>query len=111
MSLVLDPRIGYQGLLADAASEPEMLDLIEDHKKDLEAYYNSDYAGRFFVPTTNGLMCPPADPTSPTKINFTAHYVSRMNRADRNALYPESFEDCDPVQWWGRRAIQFSNPS
>jgi hypothetical protein len=121
MISVLDPRIGYKGLLADHVEEPGLLAHIDSRKEELEVYYQEKYAKKVTPQVATASSPAPSTfsqaPDSPEKVNFTARYSQRQPLGSRNELEeffrltPELWESCDPVQWWGARKLQFPNLS
>ncbi|KIJ27296.1 hypothetical protein M422DRAFT_271550 [Sphaerobolus stellatus SS14] len=116
---LLDPRIGYKGLVDDHTEEPDLLAYVDARKQELELYYQEKYAGKAVPPLPTASPFPSASraPASPEKVNFTARYSQRQPLCPRNELEdffrmtPELWESCDPVQWWGARKLQFPNLS
>jgi hypothetical protein len=107
---VLDPRISYQGLLADCGDDLSLKSHLKLVKERLKARYREQYMPK--APTT----APQQSSSSPQKVNFTAWY-KQWSRTDIDELEEfwklpqEDFENCDPVQWWAGRQAQFSGLS
>ena len=108
---VLDPRISYQGLLADCGDDISLKSHIELAKEHLTTCYQEQYMPQ--APTTAPQpLAPKPSSRSPQKVNFTARYKQR-SRTDIDELEEfwklpqEDFENCDPVQWWASRRAQF----
>ncbi|KAJ8089160.1 hypothetical protein PM082_014408 [Marasmius tenuissimus] len=81
---LLDPRIGYVGLLADAGNDQDLIQYLEWAKAALEERYREKYATRRKPnePSTPQAAQAPSQPNvnaSPTKIDFTAHYRQRRD--------------------------------
>lgn len=95
---VLDPRIGYKGLLLDHEHEPDLLTLINARKEELQAHYDTFYSSKILPPSTTSVV-----PGSPVKNDYS-HYTARYSRRpadNRNelqeffTLIPEDFSTCD----------------
>jgi hypothetical protein len=74
---VLDPRISYEGMKINYASDPILSEYLESSKEDLYSYYQTHYANKH-TPTqmtiTPQTPAPSAGaPHSPQK-NFTARF-------------------------------------
>ena len=75
---VLDPRISYEGLLADCGDDYTMQSHLDNAKDQLRQYYQDNYLAKSasvapqpaVVETFSG---------SPQKVNFTARYKKRPN--------------------------------
>jgi len=113
---VLDPRIGYAGLVADCEGEATSLQELEQVKDNLEQYFCSHYCTPPSRPSTPPLSSSPTAPLSafdsPEKVNFTAHYETLpMESVDEweefLTLKCESFTTCDPIRCWGGRSSRF----
>lgn len=108
---VLDPRISYQGLLADCGDDISLKSHLELAKERLKNRYREQY-----MPQVRATLLQPTAPQlssgSPQKVNFTARYKQR-SRTDVDELEEfwklpqEDFENCDPIQWWAGRRAQF----
>ncbi|KAG6875145.1 hypothetical protein C0992_004996, partial [Termitomyces sp. T32_za158] len=103
---LLDPRISYEGIHDDYASDPELTSYLEAAKHQLNEYYNLHYAGRYTPSTsrtTSTLMTPTTteQPTIP-KVNFVARYkkdkVSVNELEEYFKLPREDFDSCDPLK-------------
>lgn len=114
---VLDPRIGYDGLVADCGDDLEMQSALEDSRESLREHYRNHYAPKTLsmanpTPTTG----PPVSSGSPQKLDFMARYKKRGRLvADELEeffkLSQENFDHVDPIQWWAGRRAQFPNLS
>jgi hypothetical protein len=117
---VLDPRISYEGLLADYAQDADLLADLEKAKSALHTFYHDNYSG--FTSSTDKHH-PASDSTtvpasvqngSPQKVDFTARY-KRTNRRISDELEEyfklgqEDFDTCRPLDWWLGRRAQFPN--
>ena len=114
---VLDPRIGYEGLLVDCEGDPSMQRALERSREDLQEHYRTYYAPKpssMANPTpTAGL---PVVSGSPQKVDFMARYKkwapSLIDEVEEFFKLPqEHFENCDPILWWAGRRAQFPNLS
>jgi hypothetical protein len=109
---VLDPRISYQGLLADCGDDISLKSHLELAKERLTARYREQYMPQAPTTAPQPSAAPKPSSSSPQKVNFTARYKQR-SRTDINELEEfwklpqEDFENCDPVQWWAGRRAQF----
>lgn len=117
LTLVLDPRIGYQGLLADCGDDTSLQSHLELAKDRLAQRYRDQYLRESPpVITEQPLSIAPITSRSPQKVNFTARY-KKSARTLRNELEEffklpqEDFDSCDPLQWWAGRQAQFPNLS
>lgn len=116
---MLDPRISYQGLIADCGDDSSAKADIDFAKTQLEQRYQSDYH-RSPRPlpstTTSQLVTAGQSNASPQKVNFTSRYKQRTP-ATRNELEEffklpqEDFDTCNPLKWWAGRVAQFPNLS
>jgi hypothetical protein len=115
-SIVLDPRISYEGARQDYANDPDLLSYLESTKLSLHAHYEKHYANRARsslgdVADTTGPVSSAAD-ESPSKVNFTSRYkkkdnLSRDEIEEYFKLPCEDFDSCKPLQWWVGRRAQF----
>lgn len=113
---MLDPRISYDGLLADYTQDPDLLADLEKAKSALHLHYHDNYAN--FTSSTDkhnsSTTMPVAQDRSPQKVDFTARY-KRSNRRisdeleDYFKLGQEDFDTCRPLDWWWGRRAQFPN--
>jgi len=114
---VLDPRISYQGLLADCEDNASLQSHLELSRNHLHAFYRKHYANTVAsIPSTSMITQPPVTNGSPQKFDFTARYNKRARAVideldEYFKLQQESFELCDPIQWWAGRRAQFPNLS
>jgi hypothetical protein len=73
---VLDPRISYEGLMADYAHDPDLLADLEKAKSALHMFYHDNYSS--FTSSTDKrnhlAMVPVIQNGSPQKVDFTARY-------------------------------------
>jgi hypothetical protein len=113
--LVLDPRIGYSGFVADCEGDATSLRELEKAKDNLEQYFCSRYCTPPSRPSTP-LSSSPAAPLSafdsPEKVDFTARYetlpVESVDEWEEFlTLKRESFATCDPIRCWGGRSSRF----
>ena len=115
--IVLDPRISYQGLLADCEGDVTLRRHLDESRKHLHALYCEHYANTASTPSVSTPTQPSvANGGSPQKFNFTARYNKRARAVvdeleDYFKLAQESFEHCNPIQWWVGRRAQFPNLS
>jgi hypothetical protein len=114
--LVLDPRIGYSGLVADCEGDATSLRELEKAKDNLEHYFRSHYCAPPSRPSTPPLTSSPAAPLSafdsPEKVDFTARYetlpVESVDEWEEFlTLKRESFATCDPIWCWGGQSSRF----
>jgi hypothetical protein len=119
-SKVLDPRISYEGLLADYAQDADLLADLEKAKSALHTFYHDNYSS--FTSSTDEhshstfdlTTVPAVRNRSPQKVDFTARY-KRMNRRITDELEEyfklgqEDFDTCRPLDWWLGRRAQFPN--
>ncbi|KAJ8515669.1 hypothetical protein ONZ45_g6946 [Pleurotus djamor] len=115
---LLDPRIGYERLREDYHDDQDLLDYLEDSKKNLHDFFRSRYAhhgtsSSATTTTTSLSKARPARPQqSPQKVNFTKRY-QQTERPDADQLLDffkvpqENFDHCDPIKWWVGRKSQF----
>jgi hypothetical protein len=113
---VLDPRISYEGLLADYTHNDDLLADLEKAKSALHSVYLDNYAS--FTSSTDKhnhlTTMPVVQDRSPQKVDFTARY-KRSNRRitdeleDYFKLGQEDFDTCRPLDWWWGRRAQFPN--
>lgn len=113
--LVLDPRIGYTGLVADCEGDATSLRELEQAKDNLEQYFRS----RYCTSASRPLTPPPSSPAtllsaydSPEKVDFTSRYetlpVESVDEWEEFlTLKRESFATCGPIQCWGGRSSRF----
>jgi hypothetical protein len=114
--LVLDPRITYEGVKEDYASDIDLSTYLESAKQSLQDYYQINYANRNTTSTTTA-AAPTASSSSSTEpastVDFVARYkVSRVyiNELEEYFKIPrEDFNSCDPIKWWVSRRAQFPN--
>ena len=115
--IVLDPRISYQGLLADCEGDVTLRRHLDESRKHLHALYREHYANTASTPSVSTPTQPSvANSGSPQKFDFTARYNKRARAVvdeleDYFKLAQESFEHCDPIRWWAGRRAQFPNLS
>jgi hAT family C-terminal dimerisation region len=113
---VLDPRISYEGLMADYAEDADLLADLEKSKSALHTFYHDRYAS--FTSSADKsdplITVPVVQNGSPQKVDFTARY-KRTNRRvsdeleDYFKLGQEDFDTCRPLDWWWGRRAQFPN--
>ena len=112
---MLDPRISYEGLIADYAQDADLLIDLEKAKSALHTFYHDNYSS--FSSSTNKNSSTTAlvvQNGSPQKVDFTARY-KRTNRRvsdeleDYFKLGQEDFETCQPLDWWWGRRTRFPN--
>ena len=110
---MLDPRISYEGVKEDYASDPDLLTYLESAKESLQDYYKTDYANRNIQATASGTVAGPTAPSSsfnePMSVDFVARYKKERVYIDELEVYfkvpREDFNSCDPIKWWiSRRA-------
>jgi hypothetical protein len=114
---VLDPRIKYEGLKSDCASDPSLLRDLDDAKLKLKAFYQQNYA-RYSQRRSQSLSVVSSRNSSsvgsPEKVNFTSRYQLK-DRVDVDELEEyfkqsrEDFDSCKPLKWWLGRRSQFPN--
>jgi hypothetical protein len=113
--LVLDPRIGYAGLVADCEGEATSLWELEQAKDNLEQYFRSRYCtppSRPSTPPSSSPTAPLSAFDSPEKVDFTARYetlpVESVDEWEEFlTLKRKSFATCDPIRCWGGRSSRF----
>lgn len=115
LSEVLDPRISYEGLVADYGKDTDLLADLERAKSSLHSFYRDKYST--FTSSTDkkpSTAAPIVQNGSPQKVDFTARY-KRTNRRvsdeleDYFKLDQEDFDTCQPLTWWWGRRAQFPN--
>ena len=114
---VLDPRITYEGVKEDYASDIDLLTYLESAKQSLQDYYQINYANRNTTSTTTAAVAPTVSSSSSAEpastVDFVARYkVSRVyiNELEEYFKIPrEDFNLCDPIKWWVSRRAQFPN--
>jgi len=115
LNTVLDPQIGYEGLIADCGDDVMLQQHVEDTKDQLRQYYQDKYVTLTPAPATQ----PASTETpsgSPQKVNFTARYKKHPStlKDELEEFYKlpqEDFDTCDPIQWWAGQCSQFPNLS
>jgi hAT family C-terminal dimerisation region len=115
LDLVLDPRIGYTGLVADCEGDATSLRELEQAKDNLEQYFCSHYctsASRPLTPLPSSPDTLLSAYDSPEKVDFTSRYetlpVESVDEWEEFlTLKHESFATCDPIQCWGGRSLRF----
>ena len=114
--LVLDPRIGYTGLVADCEGDVTSLWELEQAKDNLEDYFCARYCTSASRPSTPHPLSSPATllsaHDSPEKVDFTAHYETLPVESIDEwevflSLKHESFTTCDPIWCWGGCSSRF----
>jgi hypothetical protein len=121
--IVLDPRIGYDGLLQDindmdsmteSDAQAQLLEELEKAKASLKARFLSNYAT-----TGTSLSDPIPDATvpngSPQKLN--SRHRRRVRATDPNSELDQFFIFCkfdnncgdDPLEWWHAKRHSFPN--
>ena len=114
---MLDPRISYEGMLADYADHPNLLMDLEKAKTELYKHYQQHYAGQSFQPNSNRDVVMDSDGASTnTSSSKSFQFVSRYGQRDRQAIneldeyfkiVPEDFDLCNSIEWWWNRRGQF----
>lgn len=113
---VLDPRIGYSGLVADCSGDPVALREVEDAKEKLEQFFRNHYCAPLSRPSTpppsSSATAPSSAFDSPEKVDFTARYetlpIESIDEWEEFlTLKRESFKTCDPIRCWGGRTSRF----
>ena len=73
---MLDPRISYEGLVADYAQDEDLLADLDKAKSTLHTLYHNNYSG--FTSSADRsdalVMAPVVQNGSPQKVYFTARY-------------------------------------
>jgi hypothetical protein len=113
---VLDPRIGYEGLLADCGDDVSMRNSLENSRERLKTYYRTHYAPEPSSETNATQSAPSVASGSPQKVDFMARYKKQarvlVDEIEEFFKLPqEAFDNCDPIQWWAGRRAQFPNLS
>ena len=112
---MLDPRISYEGLLSDCDNDRSAISLLNLFKDRLHAHYLANYAKGSSAASTPTQTAPSISSGSPQKVDFTARYKKARMFVDELEEYfklpLESFDRCDPIQWWASRHAQFPNLS
>jgi len=118
---VLDPRIMYEGLRRDCASDPMLLTDLNNVQDQLKTFYNKNYANRTRQPPVQASQSSSSfssasgsAPHSPEKVNLTSRYQKEdrviVNELDEFYKVPqEDFDSCKPLEWWLGRQSQFPN--
>ena len=121
LSPVLDPRIMYEGLKSDYASDPSLLADLDKSMSKLKTFYQQTYARRSqpekLRPSQSSSSVSSRNSHlggSPEKVNFTLRYQMKdrimVDEFDEYFKLPrEDFENCKPLQWWLGRRSQFLN--
>ena len=111
---MLDPRISYQGLIANCSDDPMLKADIDYAKMQLESHY---FCAPCPFPTTapHPSISQQCD-LSPQRVNFTSwfkqHISATQNELDEYfKLSQEDFDTCDPLKWWAGHCAQFPNLS
>lgn len=110
--LVLDPRIGYKGVVADYEDDPTLKVYLEKCKQDLETHFNEEYKHQTSVPSREGSSASILSTNSTAKYDFTSRYKQRERPPIDELqefwkLEPEDFDTCDPIDWWFNHRLQF----
>ena len=115
---VLDPRISYQGLLADCTGDPLLVSQLELVNGQLTMGYQEQYMQDIpaLVPSWPAVMATSTSSTSPQKVNFMARYkqwprLMADELSDYFKLPQGDFDACNPLAWWAGRQSQFPNLS
>ena len=113
---VLDPRIGYEGLLADCGSDISMQRALERSRKDLRDHYQTYYAPKVLSTANPTPAGPPVISGSSQKVNLMGRYKKRVTSLvdeieEFFKLPQENFDNCNPIQWWAGRRAQFPHLS
>ena len=113
---VLDPCIGYKGLLTDCGDDTSMRRCPEHSCEALRDHYHIYYAPSPSGDSEATAALPSNALGSPQKVDFMAQY-RKWPRAfideieEFFKLPQEAFDMCDPIQWWAGRQAQFPNLS
>ncbi|GJJ07903.1 hypothetical protein Clacol_002109 [Clathrus columnatus] len=99
--LMLDPRIRYKGLQLDHEKEPHLLALINRHKEELQAHYDTFY-GKATLPSFATPV--PGSLEEAGLSHFTACYAhcptdNQNELQDFFSILPENFSTCDPIDY------------
>ena len=102
-SIVLDPRISYNVLLADCGDNLDACSYLETTQEPLHAHSCA-------VASTSVVS------SSPQKVDFTSCYQNLpqafMDEVQEYFKLPrENFDTYDPLQWWAGWCSQFPNLS
>jgi hypothetical protein len=119
-SLVLDPRISYEGLKQDYESDPTLLQSLDEAKDDLYTEYTTHYAKNPSQASQDDTTASTAGPSSPSKFDFLGCYkrtcVSSTSQIKREldkyfemTAEPEDMETCDILKWWKNWESTFPN--
>jgi hypothetical protein len=115
-SPVLDPRFNYKKLSKDYTHDPELLQYLEQQKKELRAYFDKHY------PVTESTKNSSSHRTSTSTphgsdaragpINFAAFDQGSDDEGDMDELdiyfdAPRIPFQADPVQWWYARKAEY----
>jgi hypothetical protein len=114
--VVLDPRISYEGLRQDYASEPDLLSDLDTSKEALKDYFVANYCPVDSVETPDIPDDTMAPDSSPQKFDFTKRY-RRHSPTSIHAELDDYFRvtsqaapwEVDPLLWWSSRREQFPN--
>lgn len=82
---VLDPRIGYKGLLLDHKQEDDLLALINSPKEELQVHYDIYCSSKSVLPSTASIVPRPGSPVKNDYSHYTARYSCRPTDS-RNEL-------------------------
>ena len=111
----------YDGLKSDCESDPLLVRDLNKAKKQLQAFYQTNYANR-----AQPLLSQPSQSLSsissqtssslclPEKVNFTSWYQKKdrvvVDELEEYFKLPcEDFDSCKPLHWWLGRRSQFPN--
>ena len=101
---VLDPRITYEGVNEDYASDIDLSTYLESAKQSLQDYYQINYTNRNITSTTTATVSPtvlsPSSAEPASTVDSVAQYkVSKVyiNELEEYFKIPqEDFSSCDP---------------
>jgi len=110
--LVLDPRIMYEGLEEDFATDPDLLSHLATSKRQLQTFFDTNYVPRSRQSVSRQSSSTSVTSHSPQKVDFTSRYQKKdrvvVNELDEYFKLPrEDFDTCEPLNWWRGRRSQF----
>jgi hypothetical protein len=114
-TLVLDPRISYEGIRDDYSGTPNLLEDLEKSMTDLREHFTLKYASARSMGTQRAFTEQPHASSSTgdlSMVSFTSRY-KRKDNSDRDELAEyfklprEDWDSCNPLQWWVGRRAQF----
>src|SRR5271168_5365027 len=75
--LVLDPRIMYEGLEEDFATDPDLLSHLATSKQQLQTFFDTNYVPRSRQSVSRQSSSTSVTSHSPQKVDFTSRYQKK----------------------------------